>query len=436
MNKMGIKWLYQELPELITRGILTQETADKIRQYYGEVKSISKMTVMLIILGTIGALLIGLGIILLFAHNWEQLSRLTRAFLSLAPLAIGQGLALWVLWKRPQSSAFKEGSATFLSLMVGAAIALISQTYNIPGDAGTFILTWMLLIMPLAYLMQASLPAAIYLIGITVWSGTYWDNPNKAILFWPLAAITIPHFIWALRQEIYTLRTTILSLIMVICVSFAASFSLGKTWHGSWIIIFPSLYSVFYFLGRLEVNKITTNWQRPLRLIGAIGLFILAFQFTFRYIWQHLDDYSYGMNRNISGINALPDYIITLAIIAAAVLLFYDQVKRKNITISLLGAVPLLAIIAYLVRGQSAILPLMIFNVYLFVLSLSRIIAGFRSNNFAVINTGMLMLAILIIARFFDSDVSFIIKGLVFIIVGAGFLVTNAILARRMRGAK
>lgn len=436
MNKMGIKLLYQELPELITRGILTQETADKIRQYYGEVKSISKMTVMLIILGTIGALLIGLGIILLLAHNWEQLSRFTRAVLSFIPLVIGQGLALWVLWKRPQSSAFKEGSATFLSLMVGASIALISQTYNIPGDAGTFILTWAFLIMPLAYLMQASIPAAIYLVGITVWSGTHWDNPAKAILFWPLAAITIPHFIWALRQEIYTLRTTIFSLIMVICVSFAVSFSLGKTWHGSWIIIFPSVYSIFYFLGRLEVNKITTNWQRPLRLIGAVGLFIFAFQFTFRYTWQHLHDYSYGMNRNIAGINALPDYIITIVIIAAAILLFYDQVKRKNITISLLGAVPLLAIIAYLVRGQSAVLPLMIFNVYLFVLSLSRIIAGFRSNNFAVINIGMLMLAILIIARFFDSDISFIIKGLVFIIIGIGFLVTNAILARRMRGAK
>src|SRR3990172_1474913 len=83
MNKMGIKWLYQELPELITKGILTKEIADKMRQYYGEVKSISKTTVMLIILGTIGALLIGLGIILLLAHNWEQFSRFTRAVLSL-----------------------------------------------------------------------------------------------------------------------------------------------------------------------------------------------------------------------------------------------------------------------------------------------------------------------------------------------------------------
>ena len=436
MNKRAIAWLYRELPGLVDKGILNQETADKLRHYYGEVRSVSKTTAMLIILGTIGALLIGLGIILLLAHNWEQFSRFTRAILSLAPLVIGQSLALWVLCKRPQSGAFKEGTATFLSLMVGASIALISQTYNIPGDAGTFILTWMLLIIPIAYLMQASLPAAIYLIGITVWSGTYWNNPNKAILFWPLAAITIPHFIWALRQEIYTIRTTILSLVMIICVSFATSFSLGKTWHGSWVIIFPSMYSIFYFLGWLKVGKITTNWQRPLRLVGAIGLFVLTFLFTFRSVWQYLHTDTYEISGKISGMSAMLDHIITVTMIAIAMLLFYDNTKRKNWTISLFGAVPLLAIVAYLIRGQSLVVPLLIFNAYLFILSISRIMVGVRNNNLGVINRGMLILAILIIARFFDSDINFIIKGLAFIIVGIGFLVTNLVLARRMGGAK
>jgi len=53
-----------------------------------------------------------------------------------------------------------------------------------------------------------------------------------------------------------------------------------------------------------------------------------------------------------------------------------------------------------------------------------------------VVNTGMLMLAILIIARFFDSEISFVIKGLVFIAVGIGFLVTNIVLVRQKRGAE
>ncbi len=122
--------------------------------------------------------------------------------------------------------------------------------------------------------------------------------------------------------------------------------------------------------------------------------------------------------------------------ISIAMLLFYDNIKRKNWTVSLFGAVPLLAILAYLIKGHSPIIPLLIFNAYLFILSISRIMVGVRNNNIAIINTGMLILAILIIARFFDSDISFIIKGLAFIIVGIGFLVTNLMLARRMGGAK
>ncbi|MCX5697414.1 MAG: DUF2157 domain-containing protein [Candidatus Omnitrophica bacterium] len=434
MNQKAIKWLYQEIPELVAKGILTQEAAGKIREYYGEIKTTGKRSITLIICGTAGALLIGLGIILLLAYNWEQFSRLTRAILSFAPLIIGQALALWVLLKRPQSTAFKEGTATFLSLMVGASIALISQTYNIPGEMGTFILTWMLLILPLVYLMQASLPAAIYLIGITSWAGSSWDNPLKTILFWPLAFMIAPHFIWALRREIYAIRATILSLIMAICVSCATGFSLGKTWPGAWVILFPTIFAIFYYLGSRKFIGLTSNWQRPLRVISGIGLFVLALQYTFRYIWQYLiaEHESYGFTTiQINDMRALPDHIITLILIAIAILFFYDTVKRKNLILSLFLVVPLLSILAYLLRKESVIIPLLIFNIYVFVLSISRIMQGIRSNNLAVVNTGMLLLAILIVARFFDSDISFIIKGLVFIAVGIGFLATNLFLMRR-----
>jgi hypothetical protein len=256
------------------------------------------------------------------------------------------------------------------------------------------------------------------------------------ILFWPLADVVIPHFIWALRQEIYTIRTTILSLVMIICVSVGAGSSLGKTWAGSWIIIFPSIYAIFYSLGCLKFSGFTTNWQRPLRMVGGVGLFILALQFTFRYVWRYFDRDYYNISRKISDISALPDYIITLAIVVTAILLFYDNVKRKNLTNSLFGALPLLAIIGFLFREQTIILPLIIFNIYLLVLSVSQIMLGIRNNSLPTVNMGMLMLSILIIARFFDSEINFIIKGLVFIAIGIGFLVTNVSLVRQKRGAE
>ena len=436
MGKKAIKWLYQELPKLITRGILTEDTANRLRHHYGEVRSPNKKIALFIICGTLGALLIGLGIILLVGHNWEQLPRFFRAILSLTLLAIGQAFALWVLLKRPESQVLKESSATFLSLMVGASIALICQTYNIPGDAGTFTLTWMLLIVPLVYFMQASLPATIYLIGITAWSGSYWNNPAMAVLFWPLAAVIIPHFIWALRKEIYVIRATILSLIMAGCVAFGAGFGLERIWPGSWIIIYSSIFAIFYSLGCQSFKKVTTNWQRPLRLIGGLGILILAFQFTFRFTWQYVDSSYSRFGAEPFSLGAIPSAMVTIIIIATAILLFYDNLKRKDLILSLFTALPLLSLACYLLGGGLTVLPLLIFNTYLLVLGVNCVVIGNRNDNLGTVNVGMLILAILMMIRFFDSDINFILKGLAFIAVGIGFLTTNVTLMRRKGGAQ
>jgi len=104
VGKKAIRWLYRELPKLINKGILTDATANRLHHYYGRAASPNKKIVLFIICGTLGALLIGLGIILLVGHNWEQLPRLLRAILSIALLAIGQAFAFWVLLKRPKSA--------------------------------------------------------------------------------------------------------------------------------------------------------------------------------------------------------------------------------------------------------------------------------------------------------------------------------------------
>lgn len=436
MGKKAIRWLYRELPELINKGILTEVVASRLRLHYGKAESPNKRIVLFIVCGTLGALLIGLGIILLIGHNWEQLPRFFRAILSLALLAIGQAFAFWVLLKRPNSYVLGESSATFLTLMVGASIALICQTYNIPGDAGTFTLTWMLLIIPLVYFMKASLPAAIYLIGITIWSGSYWHNPAMAVLFWPLAAVIIPHFIWILRKDIYTVRATILSLVMAICVAFGAGFGLEKIWPGSWVIIYSSICAIFYSLGCQSFKNITTNWQRPLRLLGGLGILILAFIFTFRFSWQDIYSYYSRFVGEPFSLPILPSAIVAIMIVSIAVLLFYDNLWRGNLILSLFTALPLLSFAGYSLRGRFTILPLVIFNIYLFVLGISCVAIGNRDNNLGTINIGMLILAILIMLRFFDSDINFILKGLAFIAIGSGFLATNVMLMRRKGGAQ
>lgn len=438
MNKKRVEWLYQELLDLVKKGILTQEAANSLRTYYGEIKTTDKKWFMLILCGLVGTILVGLGIILLFAHNWEELSRPTRAVLSLIPLLISQGLAFWVLSKRPASIIFKECSATFLSLMVGASIALVCQTYNIPGDTASFTLAWMLLIAPLVYLMQASIPAAIYCIGITTWAGQFWHDPLRSILFWPLVAVIMPHFIWSLHQEKYTVRATILSFVMMACVLIGAQISLGRGWPASWIVMGPCLITLFYLIGSYKFRQISTNWQYPLLCIGALGIFAYAFSLTFRFPWEAIGQAYTYFKPTIRGLRALPDNITSIAIVSVAVLMFYDFAKRRQLMTALFGSLTLLAAVVYFITaaGAPVVLAMFLFNAYLFTLSITRIILGARSNRLDVINTGMFMLAALILARFFDSDINFILKGIAFISVGIGFLLTNVMMLRQQGGKK
>ena len=74
---------------------------------------------------------------------------------------------------------------------------------------------------------------------------------------------------------------------------------------------------------------------------------------------------------------------------------------------------------------------LVYFNAYVFVLGLGTLVAGVRARRAGTVNGGLVLLGALIAARFFDLDIGFVLKGVVFILLGIGFLASNLALARR-----
>lgn len=431
MNMKAVQWLYKELPELVSQGVLSSESSENLHKHYGEVKNTDKRWFVIMLCGVLGVLLIGLGIISIIAHNWEQLSRTVRGVISILPLLLGQMFALSVLIKWPASHALKEASGTFLSLMVGASIALISQTYNIPGDTADFILIWMLLILPIVYLLQAAIPAAFFAVGIVSWAGYVTNSPMQSILFWPLLALIVPYFIWSLYQEKFAVRSTILAFVMAISLYFGAAFSLGKTFSGSWIIILSSLIGIFFYLGTADIKKISKHWQRPFAVLGGVGAFVMMLFLTYRYPWDSISSRYYYNVTDMSSWLAVPDHVVTFILIAAALLCFLRCVRGNDLMRTMFCALPLIALIGFVFYGVSEFFAIWLFNGYLLIVSVIRIMNGVKNDHLGVVNSGMFMLATLVVARFFDGEINFIIKGLVFILIGIGFLVTNVMILRR-----
>jgi len=259
MSKKSIHWLLKELPLLVDRGIITAESATHIRLFYTELNGNRKNSAMLI-LSIIGVALIGLGVILLLAHNWQELGRESRTAVALIPLITAQLLCLWSIRSHPR---YNEACATILTLTLGSAIALITQTYNVPGDTESFLLIWLLLSLPLVYLMRVNLPALIYICGILYWSAY---SVMGSIAYWPLTALILPHFM-RVKKTNWSLGWT-----LCICTSIAIPISAGQLMAQYWPLLLSSFFATIYLIGCLQPAG---EGLKPFKISGALGLSLI-----------------------------------------------------------------------------------------------------------------------------------------------------------------
>ena len=426
MNKKAIVWLYQQLPELVTKGIIPPESADKLKEHYGSVAENTGNRTFMLVFGIIGALLVGLGIILILAHNWAQLTKLHRLMISVGLLVTAQIIAGSVLWFKQNSKAWREAAATLLMLMVGAALALVGQTYHLVEDMDAFVLTWMLLSLPLLYLMNSVVAAVLYFIGVTAWSGGQYGLSKQFI--WVLFGLALPYYRGMLVSCRQANTTVILSWVVTICFYFifGAAFSNYLDWLG--LLIYSALFAMTYLIGVVWFNQEEHSWRMPFKTIGLTGSIGLTFILTFNDVWSHMASGWRSESLPAYGLAA----VLLIMVIGGNILLRNrsgQDVRRFSLIPCVIGAAYLIQF--YDASGTGATI---ILNGYMLWLSISIIATGVRNQSIGVVNLGMLLIVVLIVARFFDIDVSFVVRGIVFVLGGLGFLVANIVLLRRKAG--
>ena len=67
------------------------------------------------------------------------------------------------------------------------------------------------------------------------------------------------------------------------------------------------------------------------------------------------------------------------------------------------------------------------------VLGLVMLREGSRHSQLGMLNLGMLVIALLVICRSFDTDLTFVVKGILFVLVGIGFFAANWLMIKKRK---
>ncbi len=393
MRPLFAKWLLRELPKLEAGGVVDAATAERLRAHYTDTSETGRR-LMVAIFAVFGAVLIGGGVILLLAHNWESFGRGTRAAVALSPLLATQALVGWMIIKRFGSTAWREGSATLLALTVAEAIALVDQTYHTGGDLESFLWRWSLLLAPLPWLLNSTAVAVIFLGALTWWAGAAKAEGSQILLIWPLAAAVVPHLIQVLRSDRRGLRAANLQWAIALFVCVAAGLGLEHRVPGLWIPVYVGLFALMITLGTAFRRDEESLWRRPFEVVGVAGSVILWIILSFEEPWRNIGWQHIHSTERFNEIASWADVLLAigLPVGAMATIAFVVGRQRDRLVLLWVLSVPLAAIVWSVTAATDVNwLGPLAFNLLLFVVGIATLAEGVRGQNLAVVNLGMVV---------------------------------------------
>ncbi|WP_420427455.1 DUF2157 domain-containing protein [Algiphilus sp.] len=417
--KRGPAWLQQELPQMQAEGVIDAEVAERLRAYCAA-HSPSPRRWIWPLLGALGALLVGFGVVLLLAHNWDGLSRGMRILIAFTPLAVGQVACVWALVRAPFAEPWREAAGAFTALAFAAALALVGQIYHLGGELDRYLLSCALVAIPLAYVLRAFsvlLLSAAALLGWTVAAEGVAPLAVVAAFISLLPLIAFRFQAGQRRAAALTLSLWVPTAIAAVGISLAGL--AGREAALLWLVLGVGIV----WLARDAEGRAPLA---PLRSLAQAGLIVMAAAATFEDFWQ-------GRS---GGLNALESPAATGLLLMAA-LAFGALLVRAVRALHLLlaaGAVPVIFVGMALLLPASAmpaLVAMSLANAYVLGMGVTLLHFGLRLGQLGMAHAGLVTVALLVLVRFLDADLPFSLRGLAFVVTGIGFIGASLWLRRR-----
>ncbi len=437
MSTSHQRWLLEQIPQWERDGLVTADSSAALRERYAV--DDSQPGLAQIVMGALGALLIGSGLIAVIGYNWDDFSRPVRLLFAFLPLFGTQVFSLWVLRRGESLVAWvRETAALLQALATGACIALVSQIYHLGGEWVDFLFCWMLLSLPLTWVLRSHAVAIFYLISIAVWSTSaqsagYSKLWYDSSMLYPLLLLGLLPFwpSWP-RKAPLSIALRWVMTISAIFGLFSAAFFAGVKGLGYsagegvawWLCTVSAAIIALFPLNQSGIAEPTE--RKPQVLLGALWLLGYGIAITFRSVGDDL----------FKGISNAPNTPWCLGLLAGLAALGFVAAKHRRWGVLAIASIALLPLVAVLfaqgkVAFYSAALSWLA-TLYLAATGLTMIVPEFIGRRGAP-RFGATLLSVLIIARMADSDFSLLTKGVAFIAVGLAFLAFNVFNSRKGR---
>lgn len=422
---MSIK---DDIQTLLSDGIIDQNTAHRLARYYS-IKNQKSSKRIPILIAVLGGLFIGLGIILILAHNWDQISKTTKTVLAILPLILGYLLCGFALIRRSDDEAWRESTSMFLVLAFGACLALIGQIYHLPSNMGLFYLTWSIATLPLIYIMRSAAASVLYISGITlyvIYAGYSSGEDNLPASYWALLAAVIPYYHHKLKTSVSSYWTIMLHWWIALSMTVALG-SCARS-DGDWLYPgYLALFGIFSIMGDLMYTQNRRVLENAYRTIGAIGSVIVLLMLGYDWFWN---DWTHSRFDHLLSLDWSVELWTTIivSLIYFSILVYARSTRPTDRAYS--GWVYASCLGVFLLGIWTPWAQLAI-NLILILYGLKTIFRGLHADDFGVFNFGLIIIISTVLCRFFDGNLPFAYRGLLFLILGVCFVVANYFMIKR-----
>jgi uncharacterized membrane protein len=413
-----ISWLHSQLERWLHQGIIDTSHFESISKLYPQPQTKTSRPWALIVFSGIGAVIVGLGVILLFAYNWNEMSKFAKLAVVFGSLALAHLVGISLFIRSERFRGLGEAITVLGTMLFGAGIWLIAQIYHIEEHYPNAFLLWGLGAMLMAWTMPSVIQAIIAAVLFTIWAAMEFAAFGTAMPYVFVLLLLLLPIAYSKYSKV---------LLAVLLLAFAISAIYVFAAYGNALLVFYVLLCVFaIYTAAAMIQQKFAGFEALSSVYffpGMAGYFITLYLLTFPDIIKTLlrDEPYYKPHYNTN----IFYWLIPLVLMAAGwffigwLAIKKDKLKYYSHELFLMPLMPIFlyycssSITKYLEWPAIAV-----FNLVFLAHAAMLMGRGCMNAVLSQATIGSILLIALVIARFTDLFNSLAVRGLIFVVVG------------------